>query len=823
MRESEPSFGEQLRRLRRGASLSQEELAERAGLTPAAVGALERGDRRHPYPHTVHLLADALGLSAADRAAFFAAVPRRGPRVDTGAGSAEPFEAARWPLPPLPLTPLVGRQQDITLVIGLLQRERARLVTLTGPGGVGKTRLAIEIAGSLRSSFVDGPVWVDLAPVRNPELVLPSVARALGLVESAGTDIAETLVSWLGDRHLLLLLDNFEHLLPAAPAVAALLERCSRLSVLVTSREALHVRGEQEAPVIPLRLPDLENVAGAESVVHAEAVDLFLQRAGAVRPGFELTDADAKPIAAICSRLDGVPLALELAAVQMKYMSPTVLLDRLKSRLDLLESGPRDLPERQRSLRATIAWSYELLTAPEQGLLRRLAIFAGGFTQEAAQRVCSAETASPEQGYRALAALVDKNVVRALPDSTGEIRFAMLETIREYARERLVGNGEEPGLANRHAGYFCDLAEAAAPHLSSASRNVWLEQLDVEVANLRAALAWAVAGGDLHIGLRLAGALGWFWVMRGCISEGTRWAELLLSLSEASEGEDGARAYLLYIAAMLAWKREDYTLARRYAEASVAGLRPLGNSRRFALSLAGAGLVAASQGDFDRASRYHEECLSLFRELADHWGMAYALANRADVALHQGDLSEAERIYTQSLEEFEQVGDRWGRGIVLHTLGNVAWARGNVALARTRYRESVALLRGIKDDDAARCLIGLAAATLIEGQADEAEELLMESIALWRNFGSSSGMAICLAGLASVQACRGRFDKAVRLFAAAGEQGRGRPAPYLVDADIFSGYLETSRQHLDETSFARLLAEGKDMPLEQAIDYAHRP
>jgi predicted ATPase/tetratricopeptide (TPR) repeat protein len=579
------------------------------------------------------------------------------------------------------------------------------------------------------------------------------------------------------------------------------------------------VRGEHEVQVLPLGLPEQEAVARADRVARSAAVDLFLQRVRAVRPEYVLTDADAPCVAALCARLDGVPLALELAAAQLKYMDAPALLDHLRTRMASLEGRARDLPPRHRSLHATIAWSYDLLTAPEQRLFRRLAAFVGGFSEEAARAVCGEAGGPPDEPARTLAALVDKSVVQVRPADGAGLRFTMLETIHEFARERLIDSGEEELLANRHAAYFCRLAESFAPH-PSAVREAWLWRLDREAANLWAAVAWTATRGDPCTGLSLAGALGWFWILRSYIGEGTHWMDLLFARPLESCAAE-ARAGALHTAAALAWKRDDYALARRYAEESVALRRGLHDRRRLAFSLAIAGLVATSLGDLTRAIEHHEECLGLYRDEADRWGIGYALSNLGDARFARGDLAEAERCYAEGLAQFTWADDPWGRGIVLHTLGNVAWARGDLATARARYEASVAVLRTIGNrENVARGLTGLAAVALRADRSDEARRQLTEALLIWRDIGSRSGVASCLAGLAAVHAWHRRFQAAARLFGAAEGHGRGHPAPYLVDADIFSHYHEATRAHLGDASFAQVWAEGQALTLEQAIEEA---
>jgi predicted ATPase/DNA-binding XRE family transcriptional regulator len=430
------TFGARLRSLREGAGLSREELASRAGLTAKGIGALERGERKRPYPHTVRSLADALELTGVERDAFVDAAPRRtGMAFTTTVESVEPT-----PTLPMPPTPIIGREQDAAKVRSLLEGDGARLVTLTGPGGVGKTRLALEVSGRVRDRFPEGVALVALAPVGDPTLLLPTVAQVLGLREAGGRSARELLHGYLKERRLLLLLDNFEHLLAAAPEVAALLASCPSLKVLATSRAPLRLRGEQEYPVEPLPVPDLSRVPTPGDVEGVPSVRLLVERAREASPGFGLTQQNAAALAAICRRLDGLPLALELVAARLKLLPPTALLARLDAALPLLSGGPRDLPERQRTMQNTVAWSYDLLGPGEQTLFGRLAVFAGGFELPAAEAV------GGDAVLEGLSALLENSLVRPdvrPPGGDAEPRFTMLETVRAYGLERLAASGEE--------------------------------------------------------------------------------------------------------------------------------------------------------------------------------------------------------------------------------------------------------------------------------------------------------------------------------------------------------------------------------------------
>jgi len=452
--------------------------------------------------------------------------------------TASPQAAVPARLAPLPVPRrwLIDREQERAQAQDLLQREDVGLVTLTGPGGVGKTRVAVQVAADLASRFADGVAFISLAALKDPTPFVPTVARALGVSQTGDGSLEEQLLAYLQPRHILLVLDNFEHLVSAAPLAAQALEQARQLKLLVTSREPLRVREEQIVPVPPLALPDPAHVADLAQLVHIPAVALFVERAREARPDFALTSENAAPIVEICQRLDGLPLALELAAASLSVLSPAALLARLERRLPLPSRGARDLPERQQTLRNTIAWSYDLLEEGEQQLFRRLSVFAGGFTLEAVQAVCvfdPADTSSSEKAeeqadegavLEQLGQLLDKSLMQAQQGTGGEPRFSMLETIHEYATDQLVASGEAAALQERHADYFLRLAEEAYPSMLRPERDVWMERLDREEANLRASLAWCKAESNaVQTGLRLAGALSFYWVLRGYLREGRMW------------------------------------------------------------------------------------------------------------------------------------------------------------------------------------------------------------------------------------------------------------------------------------------------------------
>jgi len=532
------TFAELLSRHRLEAGLTQEDLADATGRSVRNIAYLEGGTTLTPRKQTVELLANALGLEGRDYAAFKVAT-RHLPVPDRTHG-----ERAGTPTHILPesLTSFVGREREIEAAGEVLLREDVRLLTLTGAGGYGKTRLAVEMARRVVESFPDGVHFVSLAPVSDPTLVVPTIARSLGLVEMASQSILESLKGRLRDELVLLVLDNFEQVLEAAPNVADLIAACSQLRVLVTSRTPLRLSGEQEFPVSPLAVPGLERLPAPELLIANESVSLFVQRARGVLPDFELTVENTQSVAEICVRLDGLPLAIELAAVRIRLLSTQAMLSRLQGQLALLTGGARDLPARQRTMRATIEWSHELLVEEEKRLYRRLGVFAGGFTLVAAEAVCG-DQGEPDV-LDVLSGLVGSSLVQRAEEAEGESRFRMLETVREYAGERLEAGGEAEEMRRRHAVYFLALTEEAEPELRGARQVEWLARLEADHDNLRAALGWSLGGGDRELGLRLAGSLWFFWHTRGHWSDGRRWLEGALGEATAAPSAAWATAHL---------------------------------------------------------------------------------------------------------------------------------------------------------------------------------------------------------------------------------------------------------------------------------------
>lgn len=769
------SFGVLLRRLRRAAGLTQEALAERAGLSARGIQDLERGVREAPRAETVRMLADALQLDGEPRATLF---------VAAHPDLAIPASPAAFPLRPKPLpyppTPLVGREREVAAACALLGGHQVapgtRLLTLTGPGGVGKSRLAVAIAAELTTVFTDGVAWVEFAALRDPDLVSAALADALGVRESGEQSFAELLKRAINDRRLLLVLDNCEHVLPAIPLIGNLLGACPNLVMLATSRIRLRLRGERELPVEPLVVPvDYSVNTPLAGVAGVAAVRLFVERAQDVVPGFTLTKENAKPIVTICQRLDGLPLALELAAARSKLLSPAALLERLDPRLPLLSGGARDAPARQQTMRDAIAWSYGLLSVEEQAAFRRLAIFAGGFTVEAAEVVVHGEAAtsvptrvraSPDT-LATLGSLIDQSLLRSseprFPSAhSAELRFAMLETVREFAFAQLAESGGAAAIQQAHAVFFLGFAESAESELTGPLQAEWLDLLDLEHDNLRAALTWALSEQSSgSVGVRLAGALWRYWWMRGHYREGRGWLEATLA---HGSGTAAVRAKALYGAGSLATEQGDYEQATSLLETALAAAHVAGDGAVAALALTDLGSIARQQGAYQRATEFHDRALALRKDAGDQRGIAVSFGNLGLALLYQGQYDRAEELLTNAAMAFRDLGDSHSFITTTSNLALAAVMRGDFARARLLVEESLTGYRALRDhqgmaDDLVT--LGLAA----QGGDDllTAEEHFSEALGHARRIGYKLGEAAALHRLGLVALESGNTKQALVL------------------------------------------------------------
>jgi predicted ATPase len=719
---------------------------------------------------------------------------------------------------PAQVTSFVGRHRELAEARKLLESPEVRLLNLTGSGGAGKTRLAVQAAGELQGVFPDGVVFVGLASINDPGLVVPAIAQALKVREAAGQSMLERLTEHVADRRLLLVVDNFEQVLGAAPMVVELLAACPRLKVLATSRAALHVSGEHVYPVPPLSLPDQQDAIEPHDVAASEAVTLFTERARASNPRFALTDANAPVLAEICRRLDGLPLAIELAAAHSRLLSPQALLARLERRLQLLRGGARDLPARQQTLRATIDWSYDLLEAGEQVLFARLAIFAGGCTLEAAEGVCSLE--GDLDVSVGLDGLVDKNLLQPRDGPEGGSRLVMLETIREYGLERLAEREETDGVGRRYADYYLSLAEQAEPELLGPRQGAWYERLEADLDNLRASLAWFLADQEAGATARLAVSVLPFWVSRSHGNEGLRWLNAVLERRGMLSSPALAKA-LFAKAFLLLQLGVDHQQANTLLEESLALFQELEDATWTVRTVSQLGWVASRAGDLDRSVALHEQAVALARDEEDQWNLATALGDLGGSLLNVGDFARARAVFDESLALSRSVGEPQGIGFALWGLGMVALGEGHRRRAASLLEEALALAREFDDVlGVANRLADRGVVALHETDYEQAAALLEESLRLAPHVEEELLIAQCLWGMAAVAAAQGQPSRAARLWGAAAAMGYALHLPAYAVRPPEEQLLSPARKRLGQDAFDAEWTKGHAMRRDDAVAYA---
>ena len=822
------TFGEILKFLRRRARLTQRELSIAAGYSESHISRLERNERLPDLAAILALLVPALDLEdepeTVARLLELAAVAR-------GEGAPEQITVERTvveesrievgsPAPPgnlpLPLTSFIGREREIASVKRLLSV--SRLVTLTGAGGAGKTRLALAVARQVAPFYRDGVWLVELAPLADAALLLPTIAAVFGLRQEAGRPLPDTVADCLNGKQLLLILDNCEHLVAAVAQLAEiLLQRSAALSVLTTSRETLAVPGETVMRIPPLAVPDGRQLPPLETLAGYEAIRLFCERATAVLPDFNLTPANAPYVAQICRRLDGMPLAIELAAARVNLLQVAQIANRLDERFRLLTGGSRTARPRQQTLRALIDWSYDLLSPPEQALLQRLSVFAGGWMLAAAESVVgdwrleiedpAANLQSPISILDLLGQLVNKSLVVAGREPGAESRYHLLETIRQYAREKLEETGTGEQVRRRRLAYFLELAETAEPHLHGRDQLIWLDRLEAEVDNLRASLEWAITNAP-HEALQLGGALAWFWNLRSYLTEGRQWLKAFLdfrfSILDLAESKiqnlKSKIGRVLNGMGMLAWCQGDYTAAQSALEESVALFRQSGDRRGLAEALYWLGVVLLDQGqraaahqaagesqaisqetgdqwlhalalvtlghlaghsDQAAGQAYLETSVAIFRRVGDLANLSYTLANLAPILVEGGALDQAERVLEEALALAQQVGDRLGMAWISHMSAGIAQERGQYEQAEGRYREALALFGhlGAKPGQAS-VQRGQGELALARGDERVARSHFAGSLALFQELGERLAFPYLLKQLAYIALQEGNIVEA---------------------------------------------------------------
>jgi predicted ATPase/class 3 adenylate cyclase len=721
---------------------------------------------------------------------------------------------------PIQPTPFIGRDSDLKQVLALLRKPRVRHVTLTGPGGTGKTRLSLEVAGKLLEDFPQGVYFVDLAPIHDPGLLATTIVHAMGIREGGGRPPLESLQDFLADRRLLLLLDNFEQIVEAAPFLSELLAAAPELQLLVTSRIALQIRGEHEYPVSPMSLPGDGQPGSRDDLLEFEAIQLFVRQAQAVKPSFQITDENAMEIVEICRRLDGLPLAIEIAAARVRMLTPKALLQRMDHSLKLLIGGAKDLPARQQTLRGTIAWSFDLLDPVAQTLFARLSVFVGGFNLESSEAVCNPQ--ADLEVFAGVETLLETNLMRKVDSASEEPRFDMLQTIREYAIEKLMEAGDQSELQRAHAQHFSQQAEKMGAHIYGSDAVAWLGHIHDEHDNFRAALTWALENSEARpMAVQICGQLFWFWYRYGYFHEGRAWCERIL---EATADLDAPvlSALAFTAAGMMAMWEGDLHIATDYSKNSLQMWHEVGDDLGLAMTEMAYGVISLNRGRDREAYPHLVGAAEHFDQLDNKWYKATTLVHLANVALGLGDFEEAQTRLDQAMPIVNAIGDTWQMAFALNNYGEVARAQQDYAQAEKYYHQTKDLYREADAlSDQARLVHTMGYLALHKGESERARDLFDQSLTHFRELGNKRGIAECLAGISAVAAQEGRAAWSAPLLGAAQALLTSFGAAWW-PADRVEVDRTRSRLHaaLGEGRFEQLWAEGQAMSMSQAVAYA---
>ncbi|HEV8340395.1 MAG TPA: tetratricopeptide repeat protein [bacterium] len=725
---------------------------------------------------------------------------------------------------PIQVTSFVGREREKAEVTRLLST--TRLLTLTGAGGAGKTRLALQVAAEVLEEFADGVWLAELARISDPLLVPHTVASALGVREQSNRPMSASLTESLQFKHVLLVLDNCEHMIQACADLAdVLLRACPHLRIMATSREPLSMGGEVAYRVPSLGVPDLRDLPPLERLVEHEAIRLFVERASFASPTFRVTDQNASAVAQVCTRLDGIPLAIELAAARVKAVTVERIAERLDDRFRLLTGGSRAALPRHQTLRGAMDWSYDLLPDMEQVLFRRLSVFAGGFTLEAAEAVCSGDDLDRREILDLLSRLVDKSLIAAEAQN-GEVRYRQLETVRQYATARLAESAEISNLRHRHRDFFVVLASEAEPHLTGAQQSAWLDRLETEHDNLRAALEKSRDDREAAEAVfRLIGALWWFWFVRGYWGDARKWLDWLeAALADELTGSPAARAKAAYGAGLVAFRMGNADRAEAFSETSLSLCRKLNDKQGIAFSMFVLGTVALNRRNLERAAAFLEESQGLFRALKHEWGLARSLNSLGVIAQERRDYEGARRLFEESMTLSRGLHDGWGLATSLNRLGEVARLREDHQQARAHYNEALTLFRELGDKPGiATILHNLGYIELQDGDLPRAGERFRESLRLFRELGHKRLIAFCLVGLGGLAHTQGRAVEATKLLSAADAVFDEEPPVEPTESQEHAYHQRTVaavRAALNEDVFAAAWAEGRAMDFEKVLEHA---